>query len=76
MPHIAFLDLVRRLFVGADTAGGRREVPAAGRSGPPVHPMSDRELSRAIRELRTHRSSETAPDGLARRPPHGGRNPS
>jgi hypothetical protein len=76
VPHIAFLDLVRRLFVGADPADARRAVPADGRSDPPVHPMSDRELSRAIRELRTHPSSETAPDGLAPRPPHGGRTPS
>ncbi|MGC2774920.1 MAG: hypothetical protein WA418_04700 [Bradyrhizobium sp.] len=76
MPHIAFLDLIRRLFAGAGPAGERRAAPANGRSDSAVHPMSDRELSRAIRELRSHPSSETAPNGLARRPPHAQRDSS
>ncbi|WP_316230136.1 hypothetical protein [Bradyrhizobium sp. SZCCHNR1051] len=67
MPHIAFLDLVRRLFGGAAADGESSTVGNDGRSDPLVHPMSDQELSRAIRDLRRHRPSETAPNRPAQR---------
>jgi hypothetical protein len=59
LPHIAFLELVRRLFAAAGPAAERRTPAADGRSDPAPHPMSDQELSRTIRELRSHPLSET-----------------
>jgi hypothetical protein len=54
VPHIAFLDRLRRLFGGKSESIAR--ITAAlgdGRLAPPAHPMSDQELSRAIREFQS-----------------------
>ncbi|MGJ5130308.1 MULTISPECIES: hypothetical protein [unclassified Bradyrhizobium] len=68
MPHIAFLNRLRRLFGGA---GPHIETIAAaladGRIKQPAHPMSDQELSRAIREFQSRPASEEALKKLAER---------
>ena len=68
MPHIAFLDRLRRLFGGS---GPHIETIAAalteGRLTQPARPMSDQELSRAIREFQSLPPSETGLKKLAKR---------
>jgi hypothetical protein len=52
--HRAFLSRVQKLFAGIAHPNfpGIKDGLKSGRCKPPVHPMSDRELARAIRELR------------------------
>ncbi|MGJ4948106.1 hypothetical protein [Bradyrhizobium sp. HKCCYLS20291] len=68
MPHIAFLDRLRRLLGGS---GPQIESIAAalsdGRLRPPVQPMSDHELARAIREFQSRPPSEATLRQLAQR---------
>ncbi|MGJ5046197.1 hypothetical protein ACQR09_03965 [Bradyrhizobium oligotrophicum] len=68
MPHIAFLSRLRQLFGGT---GPHIETIAAaladGRIKQPAHPMSDQELSRAIREFQSRPASEEALRKLAER---------
>ncbi|MGJ5180786.1 hypothetical protein ACQR16_26490 [Bradyrhizobium oligotrophicum] len=68
MPHLAFLDRLRRLF---GVAGPHIDIIAAaltaGRLKQPAHPMSDQELSRAIREFQRQPPSDTSLKKLARR---------
>ena len=68
MPHIAFLNRLRRLFGGA---GPHIETIAAalteGRLKQPAHPMSDQELSRAIREFQSLPPNEASLKQLAQR---------
>ncbi|CCD88393.1 conserved protein of unknown function [Bradyrhizobium sp. ORS 285] len=68
MPHIAFLYRLRRLFGGNEP---HLETIAAalsdGRLKQPAHPMSDQELSRAIREFQRLPPSESSLKKLAER---------
>ncbi|MGJ4887828.1 hypothetical protein ACQR1Y_06535 [Bradyrhizobium sp. HKCCYLRH3099] len=68
MPHIAFLYRLRRLFGGS---GPHIETIASalteGRLRQPAHPMSDQELSRAIREFQSLPPSEESLKKLAER---------
>ncbi|GLH82334.1 hypothetical protein SSBR45G_72430 [Bradyrhizobium sp. SSBR45G] len=68
MPHIAFLERLRRWFGGSGAIETIAPVPSEGRRKQPAHPMSDQELSRAIRELRSPSPSEARLEKLARRP--------
>ncbi|CAL79211.1 hypothetical protein BRADO5537 [Bradyrhizobium sp. ORS 278] len=68
MPHLAFLDRLRRWLGGS---GPHIETIATalteGRLQQPAHPMSDQELSQAIREFQSLPPSEASLKKLAQR---------
>ncbi|CCE00643.1 hypothetical protein [Bradyrhizobium sp. STM 3809] len=68
MPHIAFLSRLRRWLGGSDA---HLETIAAalaeGRLRQPAHPMSDQELSQAIREFQALPPTDESLEKLARR---------
>ncbi|CCD94489.1 conserved hypothetical protein [Bradyrhizobium sp. ORS 375] len=68
MPHIAFLYRLRRWLGGS---GSHIETIAAalsdGRLAQPAHPMSDQELSQAIREFQALPPTDASLKRLAQR---------
>jgi hypothetical protein len=69
MPYRPFLERIRHLFkTGADEHLERlSEAFSKGALTPPVRPMSDRELARAIREFQARPVSESSVGRLANR---------
>lgn len=69
MPYRPFLERIRHLFrTGADDHLERlSEAFSKGALNPPVRPMSDQELARAIREFQARPVSESSVRRLAKR---------
>lgn len=68
MPYIGFLSRIRRLFTAPSPhLDVIADAFADGRLKQPAHPMSDQELSRAIREFQSVPLSDQAVKKLAAR---------